>query len=214
MTKNMKTTFIIMLGLFTTAPMYAQFSRLHIKSPAGANYGVTTESSSNGKIVTLSHDGTAGIISTGSLSGSVSSPLNFSTGGSVRMTISETGQIGIGTSTITAELTVAGKIHAREVKVNVGAGTGPDYVFASEYPLPTLKELERYINANNHLPEVPAAKVMETEGVNVSEMNMLLLKKVEEMTLYVIAQEKKIDSLKEELEIQKKLLSVLSEKIK
>jgi hypothetical protein len=62
-----------------------------------------------------------------------------------------------------------------------------------------LAEIETYIKENKHLPEVPSAKEMEKNGVQLGEMNMLLLKKVEELTLYVIEQNKEIKELKNEI---------------
>ncbi len=62
----------------------------------------------------------------------------------------------------------------------------PDYIFAHDYKLPTLEQLRSYIEQNHHLPEVPSAKEMEADGLKVGEMNLLLLKKIEELTLYVI----------------------------
>jgi hypothetical protein len=106
--------------------------------------------------------------------------------------VQATGNVGIGTiSSADAKLTVAGDIHAREVEVTVNAGQGPDYVFEKEYDLLSLSGLETYINQNKHLPEVPSAKEMEAEGLNLKEMNLLLLKKVEELTLHLIEQNKK-----------------------
>ena len=104
-------------------------------------------------------------------------------------------RVGIGTMNPDSRLTVNGHIHATEVRVDLNI-PAPDYVFADDYKLLSLKETEEYINANHHLPEVPSAKVMEKEGVNVSEMNMLLLKKVEELTLHMIEMQKEIERLK------------------
>jgi hypothetical protein len=73
---------------------------------------------------------------------------------------------------------------------------GPDYVFESSYKLPPLEEVSSFINKNKHLPEVSSASTMEENGINLGEMNMLLLKKVEELTLYMI-------ELKKENEAQK-----------
>ncbi|GCC50447.1 hypothetical protein SanaruYs_06620 [Chryseotalea sanaruensis] len=106
------------------------------------------------------------------------------------------GKVGIGTTNPTQKLTVNGTVYSTEVKVDVNAGTGPDYVFEPTYQLPSLIEIENYIKANKHLPEVPSAKEMETNGINLSEMNMLLLKKVEELTLHLIEQQKEIEMLK------------------
>ncbi|MFC5282638.1 hypothetical protein [Pedobacter alpinus] len=116
--------------------------------------------------------------------------------------------VGIGTTTPDEKLTVKGKIHAEEVRVDLTV-PGPDYVFEKDYPLPSLIETQKYIQENKHLPEVPSAKEMETKGINLSEMNMLLLKKVEELTLHLIEQDKmnkKQDAQIEELIKLNKLL--------
>jgi hypothetical protein len=100
------------------------------------------------------------------------------------------GNVGIGTAHPDRKLTVKGVIHAEEVLVDLNV-PGPDYVFEKDYDLLSLSELETYINQNKHLPEVPSAREMETEGLNLKEMNLLLLKKVEELTLHLIEQSKK-----------------------
>lgn len=113
------------------------------------------------------------------------------------------GNIGIGTTKPDAKLTVKGTIHTEEVKVDLNI-PAPDYVFKEEYKLPSLAEVAAYIKQNQHLPEVPSAKEMEEKGVNVGEMNMLLLKKVEELTLYILQQQKEIEALKESIKNQEK----------
>jgi len=110
----------------------------------------------------------------------------------------QNGNVGIGTSNPTSKLTVAGNIHAQEVKVTVNAGTVPDYVFANDYKLKSLNEVEDYIKENKHLPEIPSSKEIEKNGLMMAEMNMNLLKKIEEMTLYIIDQNKKINELQKE----------------
>ncbi|WP_420318809.1 hypothetical protein [Ekhidna sp.] len=115
--------------------------------------------------------------------------------GNRKMTLTANGNLGIGTTNPTEKLEVAGTIYSREVKVEVAAGTGPDYVFEPTYNLRTLEETEAYIQTNKHLPEIPSAKEMEANGVQLGEMNMLLLKKIEELTLHAIAQEKRISQL-------------------
>ncbi|PWG77995.1 hypothetical protein DDR33_24590 [Pararcticibacter amylolyticus] len=105
----------------------------------------------------------------------------------------EGGNVGIGTVNPTAKLTVAGNIHSREVKVSVDAGA--DYVFEDSYELRSLKDLDSYIKKNKHLPEVASAGEMEKEGINLSEMNIKLLKKIEELTLHIIKQDKRIEQL-------------------
>lgn len=115
------------------------------------------------------------------------------------------GNVGIGTSSPDAMLTVKGDIHTREVRVDLeGPLQVPDYVFEKDYNLLSLTELETYINANKHLPEVPSAKEMEANGLNLKEMNLLLLKKVEELTLHLIEANKKIDNLDKQVQSLKK----------
>ena len=98
----------------------------------------------------------------------------------------DSGNVGIGITTPDSKLVVDGKIKCEEIKVEIIAGTGPDYVFEPEYKLRTLQETKEYIAQHKHLPEIPSAREMEVAGVDLGEMNMKLLKKVEELTLYQI----------------------------
>ncbi len=117
------------------------------------------------------------------------------------MVIKSGGLVGIGTNTPDAKLAVNGKIHAKEVKVDLAGW--PDYVFETTYNLPTLTEVENHIQKNGHLINIPSAEKVEQDGVLLGEMNKKLLEKIEELTLYAIAQEKKIlqqESKNQELE--------------
>lgn len=95
-------------------------------------------------------------------------------------------------------LAVAGKIAADgEVRVfNIGTTNFPDYVFDKDYPLPSLEETEKYVKENHHLPEVPSAAEVEKNGMSLNEMNVILLKKVEELTLHLIEMKKENELLK------------------
>lgn len=105
------------------------------------------------------------------------------------------GLVGIGTSNPTEILSVNGKIRAHEIKIEI---TGwPDYVFSKKYQLIPLIELEQFIDRNHHLPEIPSAHEVEKDGLNLGEMNKKLLQKVEELTLYLIEQNKKVNTLEE-----------------
>ena len=117
--------------------------------------------------------------------------------GAVRLVVNSNGYVGIGTASPDEALTVKGKIHTNEVKVDLLGAVAPDYVFEPTYDLKPLAEIETYIKENKHLPEVPSAKEMEKNGVQLGEMNMLLLKKVEELTLYSIEQNKKLSEQQE-----------------
>ena len=113
------------------------------------------------------------------------------------MSFAYDGKVGIGTSNPDFELTVNGTIHAKEVKVDLSV-PGPDYVFEEDYDLPSLESIQYFIQENKHLPDVPSASEMEEKGIDLGVMNMLLLKKVEELTLYTLLQEKKITKLLED----------------
>jgi hypothetical protein len=119
--------------------------------------------------------------------------------GAVRLVVNTNGYVGIGTAAPDAALTVKGTIHTNEVKVDLNV-PGPDYVFEKDYPLMSLEETKAYIDANKHLPEVPSAKEMEKNGVQLGEMNMLLLKKVEELTLHLIEMKKENEELRNRVE--------------
>jgi hypothetical protein len=119
-------------------------------------------------------------------------------------------RVGIGTSPGNYKLNVAGRIRANEVVVNT---TGADFVFAPDYKLPSLSELESYIKENNHLPDLASATEMKENGMNVSEMQTKLLQKMEEMTLYIIELNKKNELQNMKNELQNKEIEMLKQKI-
>jgi hypothetical protein len=124
------------------------------------------------------------------------------------LNILDNGNIGIGTTTTGSHrLAVEGSIGAREIKVEANGWS--DFVFYDDYKLPTLKEVENHIKEKGHLKDIPSAKEVEKEGFFLGEMDAKLLQKIEELTLYTIAQEKKIKELEslntKFLEIQKRL---------
>lgn len=96
------------------------------------------------------------------------------------------------------KLFVNGGVLAKEVRV---ATTWADYVFEDCYKLPTLDEVERFIEENGHLPNVPSAKQVEEDGIEVGQMARIQQEKIEELTLYVIQQKKEIEELKAQMQI-------------
>ena len=111
-----------------------------------------------------------------------------------RMRITPDGNVGIGTTNPGSyKLAVEGTIGARKVKVTQLAWA--DFVFDPGYHLPSLGELEQFIKQHQHLPGVPTTAEVEKDGVDLGEMNVRLLQKVEELTLYLIEQQKQVASL-------------------
>lgn len=121
------------------------------------------------------------------------------------------GNVGIGTTNPDSKLTVAGNIHSREVKVTVNAGA--DFVFDKSYQLRTLDETEKFIMENKHLPEIASENEMLEKGLHVGEMNIKLLQKIEELTLYMIEQNKELKSQKEQNQDQQELIEQLQKEI-
>ncbi|KAA2242423.1 hypothetical protein F0L74_07705 [Chitinophaga agrisoli] len=112
------------------------------------------------------------------------------------------GNVGIGTATPGSyKLAVEGTIGARKIKVTAGPGW-PDFVFEPGYQLPALHDLEAFIKTNKHLPDVPSAKDVEDDKLDLGEMDKKLLQKVEELTLYIIDLKKENETLKKQNEDQ------------
>lgn len=126
------------------------------------------------------------------------------------ITEAQNGYIGINTKSPDAMLTVKGTIHTQEVMVDLEGALAPDYVFEKyftgtsllnpAYEFLSLSEIEQFIEENHHLPKVPSAEEINTNGLSLKQMNLLLLEKIEELTLHTIAQQKQIDALSKRIE--------------
>jgi hypothetical protein len=133
------------------------------------------------------------------------------------MTLTGTGNLGIGTSLASNpnnyKLAVNGTIGAKAVQVELTSTTWSDYVFLPSYRLRPLAEVERYIQANSHLPEVPSAAQVGKDGINLGEMDATLLKKIEELTLYLIEQNKQLHEQSKKLETQNQKIEALEKQL-
>ncbi|WP_131537072.1 hypothetical protein [Pedobacter nototheniae] len=198
------------VGLGTTTPQ----SKLHVYQPVADQVGLIVQGNTINTdfaphYVAITLDGDYGnatgnysqIRSYSNLYSSWGSSLAFYTTTSSgpsntlveRMYINAFGNVGIGTNSPKEKLSVNGNIRAKEIKVETN--NWPDYVFAKDYVLPTLAETEKHIKEKGHLQGIPSATEVKENGVELGEMNKLLLKKVEELTLYLIQKDKEMAEL-------------------
>lgn len=130
----------------------------------------------------------------------------FKNGNGTLLDISAGGAVGIGAQPQTGyKLAVNGDALFTKVQVKAYANW-PDYVFDDAYELPSLQTLEKYIQAHKHLPDVPSAAEVAAGGIDLAEMNAKLLQKVEELTLYLIEQNKKLELQQREIDQLKQKL--------
>jgi len=132
----------------------------------------------------------------------------FRQNGTTKMLLTNAGNLGIGTATPSEKLQIVGNATVSGF-INADGGLrvkstwtmeAPDYVFdTTKYKLMSLADVERFVQTNRHLPEVPSAEEISKNGLDVAQMNLLLLKKVEELTLHLIEQEKRIKELSAKL---------------
>lgn len=104
------------------------------------------------------------------------------------------GQVVSGASAY--KLSVTGKIICEEVRVKLVSSGWPDYVFAGDYKLPPLREVEQFIKSNKHLSNIPSASEVEKNGIEIGDMQKRMMEKIEELTLYVIDLQKQIEAFK------------------
>lgn len=116
------------------------------------------------------------------------------------------GNVKVGSASSSRQLDVYGIISAREIRVET---KGADFVFDDSYKLRSLSEVKSHIEEHKHLPDIPSAAEMQENGVGVSELSTKLLQKVEELTLYTIKQEERIEKLERQNE---ELINLLNSK--
>lgn len=117
-------------------------------------------------------------------------------GASTKLIIKNDGSIGIGTETPDAKLAVNGDIHSKEVRIDLN--NWPDYVFDENYNLPTIIEAEQHIQEKGYLINMPSAQAIETNGLQLGEVTRLQQEKIEELMLYIIELNKRIELLEQQ----------------
>ncbi len=194
----------------------------NINGENNAAYGAySLHSNTSGSLNTVIGYNTGRGITTGSyntivganvqnLPGNLSNNIILADGqGNRRINVDATGNVGIGTTNtadVNYKLFVETGIRTRKIKVDIDAW--PDYVFKPTYKLPSLNEVEKYLQNNQHLPDVPSAAEAEKNGIDLGINQSILLKKVEELTLYMIDLNKKVEVLaKENAELKKKIIA-------
>jgi hypothetical protein len=201
------------IGIGTDNPENSEGWNKVLNVHGNAHSKIITSSTNVGSGIWSHNDGFYGALPGGILGTYTNHPVSFMTNKSTQMIITTSGNVGIGTNNPDAKLTVNGDIHAKEVRIDLNIA--PDYVFEkyydgystlkSDYKMPTLQEVEAYTKKNKHLPEVPSAQEIKENGLKLGEMNAILLQKVEELTLYLIEQNKEIEKLKTKVdELSKK----------
>lgn len=175
-------------------------SRYVFDMPIYNQTGVYSASNDNNLILQTNHTPRLTILrSNGYVGIGTSSPVHMlEVAGSMRAErIIATHKIGIGTINPQYMLDVRGTIRANEIIVNSGSA---DFVFADDYNLRSLSEVHQFIQEHKHLPEIQSAEQMEKNGVSVNELQIQLLQKIEELTLYLIQQEQTIQNLQQQVE--------------
>ena len=196
------------IGIGTTVIDNAQTWRrvLQLNANDHAKFLVTT--TGGVKVGVFSHDGHNGKVGTESAHN-----LTFTAGyWNDVMTLTTSGNVGIGTLNPSAKLAVDGNIKAREIKVETTVW--PDYVFEESYALPTLMATKQYIKENGHLPGIPSASDVKANGIELGDMNAKLLQKIEELTIYLIHKDEEIAKMKMINDEYGKRLRVLERKPK
>ena len=168
------------VGIGTSAPNV----RFHVNGILGED-AMSVQVSGSTKMLVQSNGGT----SIGSLTAAPSNGLFVS------------GNVQVGTEPVPTgyKMSIDGKLVCEEVKVQLSADWA-DYVFDENYKLLPLVEVEAFIEANNHLPNIPSADQLEQTGLDLSAMNILMMQKIEELTLYVIELDKQNKLLQQQLQ--------------
>lgn len=174
------------VGIGTISPE----SKFHVEDNSGSKFGFVMKNVHN--------SGHGLLVQGGGTSGSRFIMQLKDAAGTDRLTVTDTGEVGIGTTSPSYKLHVSGQV--KGTAFISSTTTYADFVFEDDYKLPALAEVEKFIEKNNHLPEIPSEEEARANGVNLQEMQAKLLQKIEELTLYVIELKKENESQQQEIE--------------
>ena len=169
----------------------------HLGETAGLWFNKTTNNNGEGSFIGMRNDQQFGMFGDGSWKFAIDNADGTVYIGSPNLN-DENFALGAG-----YKLRVYGKIISEEVRVQLKT-LWPDYVFSKNYKLHSLPEIEKYIAENHHLPNMPAAAEVEKNGIALGEMQTKMMEKIEELTLYIIAQDKRIKILEKKSSQSKK----------
>ena len=191
------------------------FSRLNNTATPSAGNGKVLSLNSTGHVILVADEtglgstwgigGNAGTTPTNDFFGTTDAQdIVIKSNNAERMRISSSGNISIGTDDAKGnKFAVNGDAMFTKIRVRLYS-EWPDYVFQPTYQLRSLNDLEKFIQVNKHLPEIPSAEEVEKNGIDVSENQAALLKKIEELTLYLIEQNKQLDQQQQLIAAQQK----------
>lgn len=191
-------TYDNLVGLSIDKQLNASYARRIFFVPhlSGGGYNWLPENNDCGMFWTDGSNGVTGSGNRNLTAGLVIAPFAGSMAG---IRITSDGNVGIGVKLVANpnnyKLAVNGTIGAKAVKVEVTSTTWADYVFEKNYKLKSLPELERFVNTHKHLPNIPSAAEVEKDGIDMATMNAKLLEKIEELSLYIIELNKRLEQV-------------------
>lgn len=197
---------------------YIGFNAARIGTAVSANWTIDGDGAHNGGgVIFTDIFGTVSITPIASSGTGTQTLADLDIKNKIAFRVSGTGNVGIGTTdnsswnltNSTYKLAVGGGMIATAVTLKT-VTNWPDYVFKNEYKVPSLTDVKAYIDQNHHLPEIPSTQQIEKDGLNVGEMNKLLLKKIEELTLYLIEKDKKEKEQEERISKLEKAIQIQS----
>ena len=193
-------------GVNTSTPTVLTMDHTYGTNALGTNFKLKLYSDGSGNSYGFGVSGSLLEIAAGPTGG-----ISFFTNATTQaMNILSNGTVGINTTYISPgyQFAINGSALATSVTV-LNRTIWPDYVFKKDYQLPSLTEVKTYIDQNQHLPEMPSAEQINKDGINLGEMNKLLVKKVEELTLYIIDQKQNAQTQQQEIDELKKQVTAL-----